>query len=98
MLIFYLAAMIFNNDEKRIVTSIKKVIEEKSIINPQDITLTIKRLNNNGKPIVIKEKVALNPEHRQEIQLRVDKIQRNLQQEINEKEETKKTHSISRGP
>lgn len=80
MLIFYLAAMIFNNDEKRIATSIKKVIEEKSIINPQDITLTIKRLDNNGKPIVIKEKVALNPEQIEKLQLSVEEIKKNLQE------------------
>ncbi|WP_342147760.1 hypothetical protein [Rickettsiella endosymbiont of Aleochara curtula] len=80
VLIFYFAAAIFNN-EKRVVAAIKKVIEEKGIIiNLEDITLTIKRLDNNGKPVVIREKAALNAEQIKELQLSNDEVKKKLQE------------------
>ena len=93
MLIFYLAtldidpkilglrlALRIRDDEGRVVNAIKKVIEEKGIIiNPNDITLTIKRLNTNGKPTVIREKAALNAEQIKELQLSIDESKKKLQ-------------------
>ncbi|WP_342219706.1 hypothetical protein [Rickettsiella endosymbiont of Miltochrista miniata] len=93
MLIFYIATMDIDlkilgvrlaprirDDEGRVVNAIKKVIEEKGIlINPNDITLTTKRLNNNGKPTVIRKKAVLNAEQIKELQLSIDEVKKKLQ-------------------
>ena len=87
LLVFYFVAMLLNNDEKRVVNAIKKVIEEKGIlINPNDTTLTTKRLHNNGKSTVIRKKAALNPEQIKELQHIIQKFREELKAQNQPKE------------
>lgn len=80
LLIFYFA-MIGKGDEKRTLTAVRNLIEEKGImVNPQDITLTIKSLNNNGKSVVISEKAALSPESINDFQSSIEKIKNKLKE------------------
>jgi hypothetical protein len=79
VLFFYFYAIVFNNDEKRAVTAVKNVIEKKGIlINPNELTLTIKRLSNNGKSIVIREKAPLSPEYINDLQQSIQKLKEEL--------------------
>lgn len=77
--IFYFLAIIFNNDAKRMIKAFKETIKQKGIaINPDDITYTIKQLNNNGKSTVIKEEGSLEEEYRNDLQQANQELIENL--------------------
>lgn len=81
MLIFTIFGLLCDNDEKRVVTAIKQVIEENQLfdLDLSKITLKITSPTANGKEKVTREKGPLKAEDIKELQSKVDDIKNNLQ-------------------
>lgn len=82
LLFFYIRALIYNDDVERMITGCEEVIKKQGIvINPDDISYTIKLLDTNGKLTVIKEKGPLSSEHAVRLQKANQELMENLNKE-----------------
>ncbi len=89
-LIFYLVAVIHNDDIERMVTAFEKIITQEGIaIDTRKISYTLKQFDNQGKSTIIKEKVSLNTE---EI-TRLDKANQTLKENLKKEFDVKKINS-----
>ncbi|MEN9450768.1 MAG: hypothetical protein RJA83_1386 [Pseudomonadota bacterium] len=80
IIIFTIFGLICDNDEKRVVTAIKGVIEENQLfgLDPSKITLKITTPTADGKERVTREG-PLTAAHTKELQSKVDEIKNKLQ-------------------
>lgn len=85
-LIFYLAAVIRNDDIERMMTAFEKIITQEGIaIDTRKLSYTLKQFDNQGKSTIIKEKASLNAEQITHLHKANQTLKENLKKEFDVK-------------